>query len=961
VGDIVNRPQPAGEGELALVGKQTRATVLAGREPAGSLLEREHDLAVLAEAMAGAVRGRSALVVIEGPAGIGKTRLLAECGRLAHDGGARVLVARASELERDLAFGVVRQLFAGAASSEASERLDGAAAAATEVLADPPRAATGPGFRDASYAMLHSLYRLAVALAADRPLAVAVDDLHWCDEPSLRYLNYLVRRLDGLAVAVLCTVRPQAQQARWPLVTEIVGDPLATSVRPRPLTSEATARLVSEGLAADTDETFSTACHTATGGNPLLLRELISTMHIEGVKPDAGHVAAVADLGPKAVSRAVLVRLGRLDDSALRLARAASVVGAGADLPLLAELAGLELDAAAAAASALVAAEILSNEADAAFVHPLVGAAIYADVPAHERSLAHERTARLLDDRGNPAGTVAAHLVLAPARGRERVCDVLEEAARESLRAGSPASAARYLARVLSEPPPPERRVQVLLALGEVEAIVDAPSAIEHLTDAFEQAGDSAVRGVAAATLARTLLFTKQVEAALALIRRATAEMEPDSELRLAMRALELMAPVFGAAEPVPSEPLDHRLSPGAGAGAKMVAAVASRQWAYGGGSAAECARLALDALEGGDLIAADNVFLSITAILTLVRADRPEADDAWEEVLQESRVRGSLLAQAGNSLWHGYAFLRQGELDDAQESLQNAFEEFRLWGSGAVLSPHHTAFLATVLRERGDLDGARRVLEGVEDPHDASDAARYWLDSLAELLLAEGRFDEALAVAEDMERRFAFLANPIDTPARSHRAVALYHLGRHEEGLALAAESLALARRWGAPGGMSRALRVLGTLEREDGLGRLSDAVAAAEGSVARLEHARALVALGTSLRRSGRRTDARDPLRRGLELADALGAGALVAHARHELRAAGIRTRTTALSGPAALTPAERRVTERAAAGQTNRAIAEALFVTTKTVELHLRNAYRKLGVSSRRELPGKLDADP
>jgi DNA-binding CsgD family transcriptional regulator len=273
----------------------------------------------------------------------------------------------------------------------------------------------------------------------------------------------------------------------------------------------------------------------------------------------------------------------------------------------------------------------------------------------------------------------------------------------------------------------------------------------------------------------------------------------------------------------------------------------------------------------------------------------------------------------------------------------------------------HHAAFLSGVLRERGDLDGARQALDAIDAPSDASDGARYWLDALAELLLAEERFDDAYVVATEMERRFPLIANPIDTPARSHRALAIYHLGRHQEGLALAAESLELARRWGAPGGLARALRVLGALEREDGLVHLRDAVDAAEGSVARLEHAKALVALGASLRRSRSPTAAREPLRRGLELATDLGAQALVRRARYELRAAGARPRTAALTGPAALTPAERRVAERAAAGQTNRAIAEALFVTTKTVELHLRNAYRKLGVRSRRELSGTLGVAP
>jgi DNA-binding CsgD family transcriptional regulator len=813
-----------------------------------------------------------------------------------------------------------------------------------------------------SFAILHSLYWLTVTLAADSPLMIAVDDLHWCDEPSLRFLSYLVHRLEGLGVALLCTVRPRERQARTPLVSGIVADPAARLVRPGPLSIEATARLVSEGLGGSADEMFATACHTSTSGNPLLLKELIGMMQIEGVLPDSGQVSAVTALGPRAVSHAVLVRLGRVTDDALRLARAASVVPAGGDLALLASLAELEVGDAAAAASALVAAEILSDDAEPRFVHPLVGQAIYEDMPTPDRSLAHERAARLLRERGSPAGAVAAHLALAPAGGREWVCDVLQEAARQSLRAGSPASAVHYLARALAEPAPPERRAGLLLELGSAEAMLDSSSAIDHLTQAFEQGGDGVtVRAAAAVTLARTLLFYGRPDESVALIRRASAEMEPGADVRLGLEALELMAMVYGTERPPSAQRLRRRLTSGAGPGAKMLAAVVSRQLAYGGGNADECVRLAFDALEGGELIAADNSFLSVTAILTLVRADRSEADDAWDELLHESRVRGSLVAKAGCSLWRAYASLRRGELDDVEELLESALEEFWLLGAGTLPRAHHAGFLSGVLRERGDLAGARRVLEAVKVPRDASDHARYWLDALAELLLAEERFEEAVRVAETMERRFALLANPFDTPARLHRAVALYHLGRHEDGLALAVESLELARRWGAPGTVSRALRVLGTLERAEGLGHLRDAVDAAAGSVARLEYAKALVALGTSLRRARRPADARDPLRRGLASADALGATALVARARHELRAAGARPRTAALTGPAALTSAERRVAERAAVGQTNRAIAEALFVTTKTIELHLRNAYRKLGVSSRGQLPGTLEPAP
>ncbi|MFZ0385149.1 MAG: AAA family ATPase, partial [Solirubrobacteraceae bacterium] len=848
--------------------------MLADRDPRGLLVERERELTIVEEALGEAARGRSALVVIEGPAGIGKSRLLAEGRHFAHVAGARVILARASELEGELSFGVVRQLFERAQGAAGFEPFGSATAAAEELLRGPPHGDGEPASTDVSFAMLHSLYWLTVALAAESPLVIAVDDLHWCDKPSLRFLNYLVRRLEGLAVAVLCTVRPRERRARAPLVSEIVGDPRATSVRPKPLSNEATARLVSEGLGESADEAFSTACHAATDGNPLLLRELISTLHVEGVPPDRGHVSAVSHLGPRAVSRAVLVRLARLSGDALSLARAASVMPGGTDLALLAALARVEADHATAGARELVAAEILGDDAKLAFVHPLVGLAVYEDVPALDRSLAHERAADLLHERGSSAGAVAVHLTLAPAHGQAWVCEVLEQAARESLRAGSPGSAARFLARALAEPPSAEHRPRLLLELGGAEALFEIPAAIEHLTGAFEQRDDIAVRGAAAVTLARTLLFNNRASESVSVIHRASTDPELDSDVRLGLEALELMAPVYGTGRLVPPEQLPRRLSPGAGAGAKMRAAVVSRQLAYGGGSAEECSRLALDALAGGELIAADHFFLSITAVLTLVRADRPEADGYWEELLRQSRQHGSLAAQAGISLWRAFASLRRGELDDTEESLQSALEEYRLLGAGELPPGHHAGFLSGVLRERGDLDGARRALEAVEVPPDASDAARYWLDALAELLLAEGRFEEAYVAATDMERRFALLANPIDTPARSHQAVALYHLGRHEEGLALAEEALGLACRWGAPGAVARALTVLGVLEREDGLGHLRAAVQIADGSVARLEYAKALVALGASLRRLRRPSEARNPLRHGLELATELGA---------------------------------------------------------------------------------------
>jgi DNA-binding NarL/FixJ family response regulator len=155
--------------------------------------------------------------------------------------------------------------------------------------------------------------------------------------------------------------------------------------------------------------------------------------------------------------------------------------------------------------------------------------------------------------------------------------------------------------------------------------------------------------------------------------------------------------------------------------------------------------------------------------------------------------------------------------------------------------------------------------------------------------------------------------------------------------------------------------LRVLGTLEGAHGLARLEEAVAVLEGSPARLQLAKALASLGGALRRDRRPAEAREPLRRALELAVACDAPGLAEHVRTELYASGARPRTAALAGPAALTASERRVVDRAVAGETNRDIAQALYVTPKTVEVHLSNAYRKLGIRSRRELAAALAPAP
>jgi DNA-binding CsgD family transcriptional regulator len=292
-----------------------------------------------------------------------------------------------------------------------------------------------------------------------------------------------------------------------------------------------------------------------------------------------------------------------------------------------------------------------------------------------------------------------------------------------------------------------------------------------------------------------------------------------------------------------------------------------------------------------------------------------------------------------------------------AEESLREADEAFSLWGHDPYANANSRSVLVEVMRERGRVDEAERLLGQIGKVPAASQASSTWLTARVGLLLATNRAEEAVAVADELAALGEAIPDVSRLWWRSLKAEALDRLDRRDEGLELVREELEITRAFGAPCHVGRSLRVLGTLEREEGLERLREAVAVLEGSTARLEHAKALAALGFGLRRVRKPTEAREPLRQALELAGACGAEGLAGQVRSELRASGSRPRREALSGVESLTASERRVADLAAAGLTNREIAQELYVTLKTVEVHLSNSYRKLEIRSRRELPRAL----
>ncbi|MCW3063352.1 MAG: transcriptional regulator, LuxR family, partial [Solirubrobacterales bacterium] len=258
----------------------------------GSLLERDRELAALTALVGEAAAGQARLVLIEGPRGIGKTRLLGEAREWAAADGFRVLHGRGG-LERELAFGLVRQLFEASVVADPERLLAGPAAPARSVFG------RGEAPEDPSFAVLHGLYWLTVNLAAGGPLLLAVDDLHWCDSASVRFLGYLVRRLEGLRVLVACCVR--ATEPTDAILAQLAADPLARSVKPRALSDTAVAELLGRQLHAVPDEAFATECRVLTGGNPLLLDRLLRALGEECMRPDVAHVQAVAEVGARAV------------------------------------------------------------------------------------------------------------------------------------------------------------------------------------------------------------------------------------------------------------------------------------------------------------------------------------------------------------------------------------------------------------------------------------------------------------------------------------------------------------------------------------------------------------------------------------------------------------------------------------------------------------------------------------
>ena len=343
-------------------------------------------------------------------------------------------------------------------------------------------------------------------LCADRPVLVAIDDLHVGDEASVRFVAHLASRTHRRRLLVVVTGTAHA-------------GPCGV-LSPQPLSPEATAAIVCAAL-GPSEPAFCAACHRLAGGNPRLVHELLAEAALTGLAPTAAHTSTLETLAPRAVAEAVGARMRRIEAEAEAgaLTTALAVLGDGTPVGLAARLAGLDLDTAERAADELAAADILAPERPLAFAQPVVRAALYCRLPPGTRAMAHREAVRVLREAGAPSAAQAAHALAVEPAGDLILAEVLLGAGEEALAAGDPGRAVRLLERSLAEGPLPEGRPAAVGLLGGALLRLGDPRAAASLREALALSPGPRARARLGHQLVDALWLEGDAGAALAHLR----------------------------------------------------------------------------------------------------------------------------------------------------------------------------------------------------------------------------------------------------------------------------------------------------------------------------------------------------------------------------------------------------------------------------------------------------------
>ncbi|MCG8928046.1 AAA family ATPase [Lentzea sp. CC55] len=906
------------------------------------------------------------VVLLEGVTGIGKTTLLGEVAGLARARGFQVAGAVTSNLDKFMSFSVVRQLFEGLTTeAEALEAVVGAGrdgAARSGV-----GGAAAGGFDELSvHQTCFELYQLMSGVAERGPVCLIVDDLQWADVSSLRWLNYLVRRATRLPLAVLLTCTTGVYPADPLQIAEM--QLYATRVKIGGFKADELSEFIELMLGRRPEPELVEACRVATGGNPLVLRYLLSAMEEGPCEPDADALKELVSYGPQELGESVLARLNRESGQLVQLARTIAVVEPG-DLKLAAEVADMPLPAAADGVRQLVRMGLMLDAEKPQFVHAVIKNAIANSITHAVRDDLHARAAVRLHESQARIAFVARHVQCTTAKLGGWAVHALCGTAEELLKDGDVITAASFLARALQEDLQPDLRTNLLIKLGRAETYFDTRQAAVHFEQALENIEEPELLFDVVSVLSDLLYAEGQeedVRSALSeLIDRICASAPKlSAQLRLVLR---VTVPTDEPDESdIAAEDFSGDWRRGDARGRKLAALVA-QDLGHRGEDLATCREAALVALSAGAVSFMQDPRM-MAAINALVQTD--EFDLAlWysTEAIQEARRRKldliSLLGHTMRSRAHLCCGALERSVDEGRLALAEA-QRMNLHHSHPGYAWPLDALLPALLH-LGDVEAARELVEpiGLTSPlpvtfHDTS-----LLHRRGHLRLELG--DAAGALADQLEcgRRLTSWSapSPAFLPWRFYAVVAHLRLGQSQEALNLALEDLELARKWTSASTVGRAL--LGVGMATGGAAALPWLVEADDvlsNAPALLLRAEVLVELGTTRWHHGRQDLAREELARAKAAAQRCGSLPLLAKlAELPPEAVGRPGSSPALPGPlgSQLTPHERRVASLVAEGNSNEEVARKLSASRRAVEFHLTNIYRKLGIRRRTQLAAVL----
>ncbi|MBC2900431.1 ATP-binding protein [Streptomyces cupreus] len=872
-----------------------------------SLWERDAEVAAVVRAVDTLSADRSSsgsLLVIRGEAGLGKTALLAETRRIAEARGCQVWSARGGETLRSVPFNVVRQLLQPALVSLLPEE-------AREYLGDwydiagPALGIADPGERRADPQGVCDGLVAAVRRLARRewPLVLLIDDAHWADQETLRWLAAFAERLDDLSVLVVVARRPgedvRGESARHlDAVAAAASRPVTTLSA---LTPDATAGLTRATVGGHADAAFCREVWAVTAGNPYETVELLAKVQDSEMDPVESSAAELRALNRSARGGGLVARLEGLGIEATRFAWAAAILGAGITVDQVAELATMGHDDAVRCAELLRSARILTTpgpveEGDLEFVHPLIATAVYNSIPPALCTAMHGIAARVVTDSGRGAAAASRHLLEVHPDDDAELVGQLREAAAEHLAVGAPDAARRCLERALREPPRPEVHPHVLYELGCAALLTAPATTISHLRSALAMPGlDGPARVDAVYRLSQALLHNDQMEEAVRTVQAEAARHE-SGPAKLRLQAVQYMWEGIHAGEassPERSERLAElaRTCTGRDNSERAVLILRGFDAMAHGENAEEVAELCDRALVNGRLAPGlgwtdpewgiELLMMLASAYAFADRLDRAEA--LYTEALRAYESAG----WSGGHLALAHAYLgighrRRGRLREAEKSLRQSLRLAERVGRRLPLYWSATCNLVDTLLARGHVEEAWEVAEqyGFAPPYPSTIVLPDPRSVRGRLLLAVGRTKDGINELEQAEKAATARGhhNPIMVPwaVDLARALATEDPARAAR---LAADVRRHAERFGTDTAIGEALRCAAALETGQRAVRLAaQAVTFLEASPCQYEHAASRIEYGIAARSTAE-------LNRGLTLARLCGADGLAAKAEEML----------------------------------------------------------------------------